>query len=130
MTRGQQPPFSLLHTDNNSYLILEESWISMLEIHLYGCLKELVENSRPDEDTILWKDYVEDETFAGLVSRLGLKPEDLGDCFINGTLAKKEHTLKDGDRVGMFPFNMVLLCGGQHLKGHGYTKSDIDVDYY
>jgi hypothetical protein len=54
----------------------------------------------------------------------------MGDCFVNGTLAKDDQILKDNDRLGLFPFNMVLLCGGQHLKGHGYTKDDVDVDYY
>jgi hypothetical protein len=102
----------------------------MIEIHLYGKLRALVSGSSASEDTVMMLDFVENETFAQLVLRLGLKLEDIGDCFINGTLAKTEHIMKDGDRLGLFPFNMVLLCGGQHLKGHGYTKKDIDVDYY
>jgi hypothetical protein len=59
-----------------------------------------------------------------------LKRNDLGDCFIDGTLVKPTDKISDGSRIGLFPFNMVLLCGGQHLKGHGYTKRDVDVDYY
>jgi molybdopterin converting factor small subunit len=102
----------------------------MIEIHLYGKLRSMVSNSKASEDTIMKLEYVEGETFEQFVVRLGLKPEDLGDCFINGNLAKKNHQLSDGDRIGLFPFNMVLLCGGQHLKGHGYTKEDVDVDYY
>ena len=102
----------------------------MIQIHLYGCLRELVEGSRPDENTILEKPAVEGETFSALIKRLGLEPEDLGDCFVDGTLAKPDSPIPDGARVGLFPFNMVLLCGGQHLKGHGYTQSDHDVDYY
>jgi hypothetical protein len=102
----------------------------MIEIHLYGKLRSLVPGSSASEDTTMMLEFVENETFAQLVQRLGLKPDDIGDCFINGNLAKSEHVLKDGDRLGVFPFNMVLLCGGQHLKGHGYTKKDVDVDYY
>jgi molybdopterin converting factor small subunit len=102
----------------------------MIEIHLYGNLRALVSGSNASEDTVLKLEFVENETFARLTVRLGLTPKDLGDCFINGNLAKKDCVLADGDRIGLFPFNMVLLCGGQHLKGHGYTREDVDVDYY
>jgi hypothetical protein len=102
----------------------------MIEIHLYGCLRELVKGSRPDEDTVLYREFTSVQSFAQLISNLGLSPDDIGDCFINGTLAKHDDFIHDGDRIGLFPFNMVLLCGGQHLKGHGYTRDDVDVDYY
>jgi hypothetical protein len=101
-----------------------------IEVHLYGTLRSLVPGSRPDEDTVLRLDSVPDENFSGLIARLGLKSSDLGDCFIDGTLAKPSDLIPEGARVGLFPFNMVLLCGGQHLKGHGYTHTDVDVDYY
>ena len=102
----------------------------MLQIHLYGKLRKLVPDSSPSEDTILEFKYKTGETFSECVRRLGLKSSELGDCFINGTLAKQSTLLKDGDRIGLFPFNMVLLCGGQQLKGHGYTKYDFEIDYY
>ena len=101
-----------------------------LEIHLYGRLRNLVKGSRPDEDTILTLDYMENETFEELIDRLGVKRSDIGDCFLNGTLVKPNDSIPRGARVGLFPFNMVLLCGGQHLKGHGYTREDVDIDYY
>lgn len=101
-----------------------------LEIHLYGCLRKLVKGSRPDEDTTMTLEYVENETFDELIERLGLKRSDIGDCFLNGTLVKPKDIVPKGARLGIFPFNMVLLCGGQHLKGHGYTRDDVDVDYY
>jgi molybdopterin converting factor small subunit len=102
----------------------------MIEIHLYGNLRSIVSGSQANEDTVLTVEYIENETFAQLAARLDLKSSDLGDCFINGNLVKTGHVMADGDRVGLFPFNMVLLCGGQHLKGHGYTREDIDVDHY
>ncbi|MFX1483283.1 MAG: MoaD/ThiS family protein [Promethearchaeota archaeon] len=101
-----------------------------IEIHLYGCLRKLVKDSRPDEDTTMTLEFIENETFEELIGRLGLKQSDIGDCFLNGNLAKPEHIIPKGARLGIFPFNMVLLCGGQHLKGHGYTRDDVDVDYY
>jgi hypothetical protein len=102
----------------------------MIEIHLYGNLRALVSGSNASEDTVLKVEFIENETFHQFITRLGLKPEDLGDCFINGNLAKSDDMMADNARVGLFPFNMVLLCGGQHLKGHGYTRKDVDVDYY
>lgn len=101
-----------------------------IEIHLYGMLRKLVEGSRPDEDTVMRVEHIPEETFEHFIKRIGLTREDLGDCFIDGTLARPEHIVPSGARVGLFPFNMVLLCGGQHLKGHGYTREDVDVDYY
>ena len=101
-----------------------------LEVHLYGLLRSLVKGSRPDDDTVMIVDFVEHETFERFVERIGLSKSETGDCFINGSLAKPNDIMPAGARVGMFPFNMVLLCGGQHLKGHGYTKEDVDVDYY
>ena len=101
-----------------------------IDIHLYGRLRKLVKGSRSDEDTILRFEYVENEKFDELIERLGLQRSDIGDCFLNGTLVKPKDEIPKGARVGLFPFNMVLLCGGQHLKGHGYTRDDVDVDYY
>jgi hypothetical protein len=102
----------------------------MLEIHLYGHFRSLVPDSCASEDTILKLDFQEGEIFSNLIQRLGLSRDELGDCFINGKIAKPNMRLHDGDRIGLFPFNMVLLCGGQHLKGHGKTREDMDVDYY
>jgi len=102
----------------------------MLEIHLYGNLRAMVPGSSASEDTVLTCNHVAGETFSELAYRLGLGMIELGDCFINGVLAKPSDVLKDGDRIGLFPFNMVLLCGGQHLKGHGFTRNHIDIGYY
>jgi molybdopterin converting factor small subunit len=102
----------------------------MIDVHLYGKLRKLVQGSRASENTVLKVKYEDGETFATLIKRLGLRKEDLADCFINGKLAKDSSKIHDGDRVGLFPFNMPLLCGGQHLKGHGFTQHDVDVDYY
>jgi len=102
----------------------------MIEIHLYGILRDLVKGSCASEDTVLRVKYTRGETFEQLVARLELARKDLGDCFINGTLAKHSDVLHDGDRIGLFPFNMRLLCGGQYLKGHGFIESDVDIDHY
>ncbi len=102
----------------------------MIEVYLYGKLRRLVENARANDDTIVKLEHIEGETFSQLVERIGLEMSDLGDCFIDGRIAHPDDQIEDGARIGLFPFNMVLLCGGQHLKGHGYTQSDHDVEYY
>jgi hypothetical protein len=90
----------------------------MIELHLYGRLRLLVPNSKASEDTILKCDFKENETFEVFLKRIGLEPDDIGDCFINGNLARLNDILVDGDRVGLFPFNMKLIDGGMHLKFH------------
>ena len=102
----------------------------MIETHLYGKLRSIVQGSKPNEDTVVIYQYKENETFKEFIERLGLKPSDLGDCFINGILAKLTDVIPNGARIGLFPFNMVLLCGGQHLKGHGFTRLNFDINYY
>ncbi len=88
----------------------------MIEIHLYGILREMVPGSRVDEDTALYTDFREGEEFHQLVNRLGLKISDIGDCFINGTIAGQSEYVRDGDRIGLFPYNMRLVDGGMELK--------------
>ena len=102
----------------------------MIRVHLYGHLRRLVENSQACEDTVIEIPHKEGTTFRHIIEYLGLREKDLGDCFINGKLAKMDDAVPADARIGLFPYNMVLLCGGQHLKGHGYTQSDHEVDYY
>ena len=133
MGRSCSPFLFLIQTTGiatASYLFTQSIKFVMIEVHLYGCLRDLVPGSCASEDTVMHLEFKEEETFLDFISRLGLKKDDIGDCFIDGTLAKPKDKIKDGARIGLFPFNMVLLCGGQHLKGHGYTKRDVDVDYY
>lgn len=90
----------------------------MIEIHLYGALRKLVEGSNASEDTLMLLDFEEGETFRELIERIGIETNKIGDCFVNGLLAKEGDLIRDGDRVGLFPFNMVLIDGGMHLKFH------------
>jgi molybdopterin converting factor small subunit len=88
----------------------------MIEVRLYGVLREIVPNSSASEDTILHVEAQEDETFHNLVQRLGLESRDIGDCFINGKLARSSDIIAEGDRVGLFPHSMRLIDGGMELK--------------
>lgn len=90
----------------------------MIEIRIYGRLRSLVPGSKASENTVLEKEAKPDETFEDLLERLDLNSSQIGDCFINGTLARVSDPIEDGDRVGLFPFNMRLIDGGMHLKYH------------
>ncbi|MBD3157443.1 MAG: hypothetical protein GF309_01520 [Candidatus Lokiarchaeota archaeon] len=50
--------------------------------------------------------------------KLDLDASEIGDCFINGKLARLSDPIEDGDRIGLFPFNMKLIDGGMHLRYH------------
>ncbi len=94
----------------------------MIEVHLYGILRSLVEGSRASEDTIMRVETVEGERFIDFIVRLGLDASQIGDCFINGILAKSDDVIHDADRIGLFPYNMVLIDGGMHMKYHPHRR--------
>ena len=71
----------------------------MIEVLLYGDIKQLVRNNIPNANAILLFEYVEGEHFHDLLNRLGLKPDDVGDCYINNTLAMLENVIRDGDTI-------------------------------
>ena len=71
----------------------------MIEVFLYRNLKEAVRESIPKADSILLCEYIEGEHFQELLHRLGLKLTDVGDCYINNTLAKPENEIHDRDTI-------------------------------
>ena len=89
----------------------------MLEIHLYGNLRAMVPGSSSSQDTVLTCKHKTGETFSEFVHRLGLSMMELGDCFINGVLAKPSDVLKDGDRIGLFPPHLGILLNVRVFAG-------------
>lgn len=97
----------------------------MLEIHLYGILrKKFKPNASSSEDTVISLPSKKNERFQDLLTRLDLNLNDCGDCFINGNLAFKDTIIPKNARVGLFPFGMHLIDGGQHIKGHGFVTTN------
>ena len=88
----------------------------MIEVHLYGQLRRMVPGSTASEDTIIHIESRENENFHHFIQRIGLDHDKIGDCFINGILAALSDRIRNGDRVGLFPFNMQLIDGGMELK--------------
>ncbi|MGV9102620.1 MAG: MoaD/ThiS family protein [Promethearchaeia archaeon] len=95
----------------------------MIDIRLYGKFRKLVDGSNASENTVLRIESTTSETFGDLLKRLGLDSSDIGDCFINGRLTKLSDKVEDGDRIGIFPFNMRLIDGGMHLKYHPQRRT-------
>ena len=93
----------------------------VLVIHVYGFLKKKFDpDAKFSENTIVKYDYKANETFVNLIKRLNLDKEELGDCFINSTVVTDTTIIPDNARIALFGSGMRLLCGGQHIKGHGF----------
>ena len=78
----------------------------MIEVLLYGNIKKLVRSSIPNANTILLCEYIEGEHFQDLLNRLGLKLDDVGDCYINNTLAMPENVIHDCDTIELNQRNL------------------------
>ncbi|MHA1967471.1 MAG: hypothetical protein ACW964_06690 [Candidatus Hodarchaeales archaeon] len=89
----------------------------MLVIHIYGQLKKKFKpEATMAEDTIINLHNKEKEIFEDLLERLDLKYDECGDCFINGHLATNDFPVPMNARIGLFPFEMRLIDGGQYIK--------------
>jgi hypothetical protein len=71
----------------------------MIEVLLYGRVREIVRHSIPQADAILVCDYIEGEHFQELLNRLGLKIADVGTCYINNVLAEPDSIVHDLDTI-------------------------------
>ena len=99
--------------------------MTTIEIHLYGRLRRLAEKSGPTDDSVLNIEWKENETLEELVEqRLNLTFDQIGEIFINYTpITEYDIEIPENARIGLFEKGMYLLCGGQHMKGHGFITS-------
>lgn len=104
----------------------------MIEIHVYGSLKKKINpNASFAEDTVLHIPYIENEQLFQLLDRLNIKLDECGELFCNGKVSVATTLIPKGARIGLFSTGMHLLCGGQHLKGHGFiTKKPTKKSEY
>jgi hypothetical protein len=66
----------------------------------------------PTSDSILYVPVKGVETIEDIVKRLGIPHEELGrNIFLNGRLSALSREVKDGDRLGIFPW-VCLYCIG------------------
>jgi molybdopterin converting factor small subunit len=72
-----------------------------IQVNLYATLKRYMKNETAGE---VWEVDVEDgNCVEDLVQKLEVPAESVKLIFVNGIHAKRETTLKDGDRLGIFP---------------------------
>jgi len=107
--------------------------VEKLLVRVFGKFRKLAADSSVTADSVVTVDYIEGEIVGNLLNRMGIEHDDIGELFVNHTVAGLDTVIEDSkSRVSIFPIGMVLLCGGQHLKGHGYItkKKGHKVDYY
>jgi len=82
----------------------------MIEIHLYGRLRRFADKQDPGSDSVLLLPVEGGETIEDIAKRIGISREELGrNIFLNGTLSALSRKVEDGDRLGLFPWDMSLL---------------------
>ncbi len=82
----------------------------MIEIHLYGKLRRFANKQDPTGDSVLHVPVEGGETIEDIVRRIGIPREELGrNIFLNGQISALGRNVKDGDRLGLFPWDMSLL---------------------
>ena len=104
----------------------------MIDVHIYGFLKKKFdEDASLGDDMIIKLEHREGLHLQELFKDLELSQEECGDCFVNGKVVKRDENplINDSSRVAIFSEGMYLLCGGQHLKGHGFITRSAPKDY-
>jgi len=82
----------------------------MIDVHLYGKLRRFSGDSDPRRESVLPMEARSGETISDIIRRIGIPSEELGrNIFLNGEISALERTVKDGDRLGIFPDDMQLL---------------------
>ena len=82
----------------------------MIEVHLYGKLRRFTDNQDPAHDSITYRPVEAGDTIGDIIRHIGIPLEALStNIFLNGEYSALERTVKDGDRLGIFPRDMQLL---------------------
>lgn len=81
----------------------------MIEIYLYGKLRRFAEQKSPVKESVIFMEAQENDSINSVISRLGIPPDELSSTiFLNGEYSSLNRSVKDGDRLGLFPDNMIL----------------------
>ena len=82
----------------------------MIEVHLYGRLRQYADEEDVTRESVVRLPVQEGDTIEDVSRRLGIEREELGrNIFLNGQLSALSRKVKDGDRLGLFPWDMSLL---------------------
>ena len=82
----------------------------MIEVHLYGKLRRFTDNQDPTHDSIIYIPVEEMDTIEDIIRHIGIPFDAVGsNIFLNGEYSALGRTVRDGDRLGVFPNDMQLL---------------------
>jgi len=82
----------------------------MIEVHLYGKLRRFTDNQDPTHDSIIYIPVEEMDTIEDIIRHIGIPFDAVGsNIFLNGEYSALDRTVRDGDRLGVFPNDMQLL---------------------
>jgi len=73
----------------------------VIEVRLYATLRRYAPAEAPAG--VFSKVVAENTDLGGLLTVVGIKPEQVHLLMVNGTHAELDNVLHDGDRVGLFP---------------------------
>ena len=83
---------------------------NMIEIQLYGKLRKYSNQKSPLHESVIFHENLENDTIQSILDRLGINSNEISDCiFLNGEYSGLSRIVKNGDRLGLFPDNMLLL---------------------
>ncbi len=77
-----------------------------MEVHLYGRLRR---GGDEENGTRLTVTVEEGATIGDVLKRLGLSTEEVSHLFLNFQYSGLGRTVKEGDRLGVFPREMSLI---------------------
>ncbi len=72
-----------------------------IEVNLYATLKRYIKNETEGKSSAI--DVEEGTCVKDIIQKLKIPADSVKLIFINGVHAKADTTLKDGDRLGLFP---------------------------
>ena len=104
----------------------------MIEIRLFGNLRQHVKDAGPASDTIVYLPAAQTATVGQVLDRIGIDPGEVSHVFLNGRLLPRapypitlgyplaapqpltpeghwSMPVQEGDRVGIFPANMGVV---------------------
>ena len=81
----------------------------MIEVHLYGKLRKYADQKSPLQESVVLTKVLKGDTIQSIVTRLGISLNELSSTiFLNGEYSGLNRKVKDNDRLGLFPDNMIL----------------------
>jgi len=92
----------------------------LTEVHLYGKLRRFSQQKDPKRESIVFVKIEKGDTIKDVVKRLNIPLNEVGsNIFLNGEYSGLTRSVKEGDRLGLFPDDMQLLYRWYFVKKDG-----------